>query len=236
MPGPRLSKNDHVLISRAGAESLETSEGVIDDASDNGLSVKLNEKMMFVSPGVLVLIRPAEGNQLVGWATVESVSNRLEFTHLTLSQLRWEDPTTQRAPRMPVDFRVIASYLDTSEPEKETKKTVGQAMNLSLTGVRIRFRSAVPMGTLVHVQLFVDVDKPSVAVGRVVRVVPGTEAATGGFDVGINFIRFLQHYDDVVELLRENKMLPQGAEGDQPQADTIPSEDSSDASNEETAA
>lgn len=236
MPDPRLSKDDRVLISRAGAESLETSEGVISDAGDSGLSVRLDQKMMFVSPGVLVLIRPAEGDQLVGWATVESVSNRAEFTHLTLSQLRWEDPTTQRAPRMPVDFRVIASYLDTSEPEKETKKTVGQAMNLSLTGVRIRFRSAVPMGTLVHVQLFVDVDKPSVAVGRVVRVVPGTEAASGGFDVGINFIRFLQHYDEVVQLLRENEMLPQGADDDLQPTEALLDEDRSDTVNEETAA
>ena len=51
------------------------------------------------------------------------------------------------------------------------------------------------MGSLVHVQVYIKGEEPCVALGRVVRIVAGAEASAGGFEVGLNFVRFISGYE-----------------------------------------
>lgn len=218
-----LKVGDQLSLARAGAEDLESSYGTVKDVSETGLTLEADSRLVFIRPGVLLILKAEDMDASVGWAAVDDVRVKEDGVVLKLTKPRWEDATKSRAPRVDLACRVIVSFVDPGI--RETKRTVGQSINVSLTGVRIRVRSPLPQSALLHLQLFLNED-PCVAIGQVARIVEGSEAASGGFEVGINFVRFLQGYEELTDKVNDMESENSSAMGGDEFGFPPPSEES----------
>jgi len=154
---------------------------------------------LLVKQGVLVHIHPAADESRGAWASVESCDLAGDVKILNLQNLRFEGESKARAARCEIELSVSAAFTDGRE--QLTKRTIGQTVNISVSGLRARFRSTVPHGISVHVSIHLEADKIVDAVARVVRIVPGSESASGGYEVGLEFQRFIRGYNFLLEAM-----------------------------------
>ena len=114
-----------------------------------------------------------------------------------LVNTRSEKSCKIRSTRLPIEITLSANYNDRA---KTTKRTMGQTIDVSLSGIRAKFRTAVPQDGTVIISLHIAEDKTVEAVAKVVRIVDGQRSASGGYEVGIEFQRFIRGYDYLIEM------------------------------------
>jgi hypothetical protein len=220
MNGHELKVGDELIVSRAGAEISEGFSASVHEVLDHAVVLEAGDGLQYIRPGVLLTLKSNVPESSAGFAAVEEVTPKGEGALLRLTKVRWQNTNMARAQRVDMDCRAIVSYVE--GPGKETKRTVGQAINLSLTGVRIRLRTPLPANATVHIQVFLPGDQPFSAVAKVARIVEGTEAGDRGYELGLSFIRFMHGYDKMAALVSGEGETHEEPAAQEPPAATEP--------------
>lgn len=203
-------------VAMAGAEDIEAFEVRVLQVQDGGLVLLGGEETAHLRPGAAVMVRHPDDERSVCWGNLAKATQEEDGFHLHVKQLRCERMDQRGAPRKEANLAVVVSHVVvSSDGTKETRKSLGRVINASRTGVRVRSRVPLPRGTLVHLQIDLGTNEPTVAIGQVVRIVPGSEYQEGGFEVGISFARILQGTDQLYNFLSDVEgAQPPSAEGD----------------------
>jgi hypothetical protein len=190
---PRLLPGAVITIAgaaRPGHPVLESEAATVEHA-DSASTRVIAPTHFDAMPGTTVFLQLGECGP-AGWTQVLDVSPADAGLRLLLGPVRWEEPGSERAPRTECDYRIIATWI-TADPDtslKDTKRTIGSALNISRSGVRFRLRSTVSVGTMMQLQIYYNVNDCITAMAKVARVAEsGSEVS--GFEVAANFIRVL---------------------------------------------
>lgn len=210
-PFPKLEEGMTIHVSPVGNESLDPSLGKIEKVEGEIVSVRLDLSFAMLGRNDLLLLQ-LDKEERVGWARVIK-ADVSEDVLVLVAGIRWEEGPRQRSARYPASFRIVLTY---SEPgqngaEKEVKRSLGQTINISDSGVRFHVRTPLKMHTIVKMEVFIDEANPFVALGRVVRIVEGAEGKTGGFEVGVEFLRKLGGEESLSELLKSLEPVKEAA-------------------------
>lgn len=197
-PPFELTVNDQVLLVRAGGDAVEETEATVQCLDENEVTLDADPRIVFVKPGALMKFRPEKDQGLVAFGKVKAAQREDGKLKLVLESLRWERDSSGRAERRSSSYRAIATFVDPDSESKETKRTTGTAVNVSLTGVRMKVRTPIPKGSLVHLQIFLNAELSINVLAKTARIVGGSEAHGGGFEIGMSFVRFLDGYDEFV--------------------------------------
>jgi hypothetical protein len=109
-----------------------------------------------------------------------------------------------RAARHPKCLRVAVDYLTANG----LKRTMGETTDLSKSGVRIRVRNSIGIGTVAHLVMRVGTEGVVECLARVRRIVSGSEGRGGGYDVAFSFERFLEGQALFYRLIGEDEPAP----------------------------
>lgn len=189
-------------VAMAGAEDIEAFDVRVTQISDGVVVLLGGEDTAHLRPDTAVMVRHPGDEKSVCWGKLERILEEEEGLHLYVHGLRCERMDQRRAPRKETNLPAVVSHVVIeSDGSKETRKSLGRVINASRTGVRVRSRTPLVRGTLVHLQIDFGTNEPTVAIGQVVRVVPGSEYEGGGFEVGIAFARILQGVEQMYDFL-----------------------------------
>lgn len=202
-PLPKLEEGMTIQVSPVGTESLDPSLGKVERVEGETVSLRLDLSFAMLGRNDLLLLQLDE-EERVGWARVVKADVSPEDVVVLVAGIRWEEGLRQRSARYPASFRIVLTYSEPGQSggEKEVKRSLGQTINISDSGVRFRVRTPLRMHTIVKMEVFIDDSDPFVALGRVVRIVEGAEGKTGGFEVGVEFLRKLGGEESLNELLK----------------------------------
>lgn len=189
--------SEEVTVSLCKNSPTASCPGVIINAEEDRLQVALRGPGLVMKTGMSVHLQPPNEEQHAAWASVEQVTLAGDVKLLDLKAVRYENECVARAARCQIDVCVSANF---SDRKKDTKRAVGHTVNLSITGIRARFRSVIPYGTNIHALLHLENDKIVEAVAKAVRIVQGSESASGGYEVGLEFLRFIRGYEHLARL------------------------------------
>lgn len=168
-------------------------------------------------PGSAVRARFAP-HEYTATGIIGSIERSPSFTLLHLNGLTWEG-RRPRAKRRTQLLSVNIDYLT----ERDVKRTVGHTTDVSSTGARVRLRSALEVGTVAHMVIRISSDEFIEALGRVVRIVRGSEGGKGGYDVGFRFERVIAGRDLLMlnedESADVNEGCPKPAQVQEPDED-----------------
>lgn len=189
-------------VSPVGTNSLDPSLGKILAVTKDNLKLELDLSFAMLGPKDLLLIQ-ADGDERVGWARVVR-SDIGDTVVVVLGSIRWEMSLHQRSARHDSSHRIVLTYAEPglNPGDKDTRRSLGQTINVSETGVRFRVRTPLRIHTIVKMEIFINEDEPFVALGRVVRIVEGAEGKSGGFEVGAEFLRKLGGEESLFDLLK----------------------------------
>lgn len=205
-------------VAMAGAEDIEAFDVQVTEVNDGVVVLLGGEDAAHLRPGAAVMVRHPGDEKSVCWGKLEKILQEEDGFHLHVHGLRCERMDQRRAPRKEANLAAVVSHVVVGEDgTKETRKSLGRVINASRTGVRVRGRTPLACGTLVHLQIDFGTNEPTVAIGQVVRVVPGSEYEDGGFEVGISFARILQGVEQIYDFLSDvegNQPSPRGADVD----------------------
>lgn len=204
-------------VAMAGTEDIEAFEVRVLKVQDGGVVLLGGEDTAHLRPGAAVMVRHPGDEGSVCWGNLVKATQQEDGIQLHVQQLRCERMDQRGAPRKEANLAVVVSHvIVSSDGTKETRKSLGRVINASRTGVRVRSRVPLARGTLVHLQIDLGTNEPTVAIGQVVRVVPGSEYQDGGFEVGISFARILQGTDQLYDFLSDVEgTQPPSAEANQ---------------------
>jgi hypothetical protein len=192
-----FSASDEVTLSVNKDGTSLTAEGVVIKSDGDGLQIAMRGKGILVKSGSLLHLTSAHNSSISAWASVDQIQLAGDVKLVQLSLVRYDNEALPRAVRVPIEIGISASF---SDREANMKRTVGHTVNFSTTGIRARFRAAVPIGTTVHVLVLLSEDKVLEAVAKVARIIEGAETASGGFEVGLEFVRFIRGYDHLADV------------------------------------
>lgn len=195
----QVSIGEEICIEPLGIPSASQIRGNVTEVADNGFALSLARVENPFPQGALLFLRPSKTENIVGWGLAKDVKGDGHQAKVFVQNPIWETPPERRARRVPGTYWAHVSYLCPGEGPSRARKTVGQLINLSISGVRIRLRSSIRIGEPVMLRVYIGEDRNFEAVGRVVRVVPGAETSSGGFEVGICFVRILRGYHELLE-------------------------------------
>ncbi len=225
MTNYRVNLGEELWVEPLGIPNATQLKGEVAEVTDNGFILSFPHLENPFSQGTLLFLRPARTEEVVGWGLAKDIKQDGQQARVFLQNPVWETPPERRARRVPGPYWAHVNYLCASEGHSKARKTVGQLINLSISGVRIRLRSSVKVGEPVLLKVYIGEDKSFEAIGRVVRVVPGAETATGGFEVGVCFVRILRGYPELLEAVgalglaqEEGEAGEEGCPSDQPDA------------------
>lgn len=191
-------------VAMAGAEDIEAFDVTVFQVKDGVVILAGGEDAAHLRPGAAVMVRHPGDEKSVCWGRLERACQEEDGFHLHVHGLRCERMDQRRAPRKEANLAAVVSHVVIeSDGSKETRKSLGRIINASRTGVRVRSRAPLACGTLVHMQIDFGTNQPTVAIGQVVRVVPGSEYEGGGFEVGVSFARILQGAEQLYEFLSD---------------------------------
>ena len=105
---------------------------------------------------------------------------------LNLTGLSWVG-ARPRAERIARAYQVGVECIGTSDP----RRTVGQTINLSATGVRVRLRNTIEIGVLAKLVIHVGGSAPLEVFGCARRIID-SETTDRGYDVAFSFERWVQ--------------------------------------------
>jgi hypothetical protein len=228
-------------VAMAGTEDIEAFDVQVLDVQDGGILLLAGDDAAHLRPGAAVMVRHPGDEHSVCWGKLVKAAQYEDGFHLHVQQLRCERMDQRRAPRKAANLAAVVSHVVVSpDGTKETRKSLGRVINASRTGVRVRSRAPLACGTLVHLQIDFGTNEPTVAIGQVVRVVPGSEFEHGGFEVGISFARVLQGVEQLYEFLSDveiSQPVPDGdaAQGTNAQTTDVSSDEAPAAAGEEAA-
>ena len=199
---PKLTPGMTIQVSPVGTDSLDPSLGTIEEVKGDNLKLKLDLSFAMLGPKDLLLLQ-VDDDDRVGWARVVRADIG-DDVQVVLGSIRWETNMQQRSARYPSRHRSVLTYSEhgLNPGDKETKRSLGETINVSETGVRFRVRTPLRVHTIVKMELFIDEVEPFVALGRVVRIVEGAEGKSGGFEVGVEFLRKLGGEESLYDLLK----------------------------------
>jgi len=205
-----FSAGEEIIVSLTKNSTTGTCSGVVVNADSDDVQVALRGRGFLVKNGVLLHVRSATEPTHSAWARLQSSELAGDVKLIHLSDLRFDGESKARAARCQIDLSLTAAFNDGRD--QNTKRTIGQSINISMTGIRARFRSTVPQGISVHVAIHLAPDQIVEAIVRVVRIVSGSESASGGYEVGLEFQRFIRGYDFLLEALPQGTEVPAAGE------------------------
>jgi hypothetical protein len=179
----RFAAGQHVLLSSA-QQRVEKEATIVEFEGDSLILALGAEGDAFVAGhAVRAHFVPHE---YVATGVVGSIERSPSFALLHINGLNWKG-RKPRAVRRTQTLNVTIDYLTA----KDVRRTVGRTSDVSSTGARVRLRSALEVGTVAHLVIRVSADEVIEALGRVVRIVNGSEGGKGGYDVGFRFERIV---------------------------------------------
>jgi hypothetical protein len=205
--------SDEVILSYNKAPGSRTCGGVVVLLEEDIVQVALQAPGLAVKHGDLLHVK-CESTATTAWGSVDHLEYAGDVKLLTLGTVRYEGDTLPRATRCQIDLTVSANF---SDRDLNAKRTIGQTVNLSVSGIRARFRTTLPQGAQVHAIIHIDSERTIEAMARVVRIVEGTESAFGGYEVGLEFQRFIRGYEHLLGTAPEGTELPPEHFGDFPE-------------------
>lgn len=140
------------------------------------------------------------GEHFIGMAIVRTVVDSYEAFTISLTGFCWLGKRP-RAERRDAAFRVALDYLERGT----LRKTVGETTDISHTGVRVKLRNSMMIGTVAHLVIRLGATDELEALARVRRIVEGPHTRYGGYDVAFGFERLLKGNDKLFAILGENQ-------------------------------
>ncbi|GIV03224.1 MAG: hypothetical protein KatS3mg015_2054 [Fimbriimonadales bacterium] len=209
-------------VAMAGTEELESFTAKVLEVGNGSLKMHGPREMLNLAVGTTLMVKGPGEQAQVYWGRIDEMRPSGDGVDFAVAGVRCEDEESRRAPRKDANFGVVVSYvLVDDDGSKTTRRSLGRVINISRTGARVRARAPLAQGILVHMQIDMNAEEPVVAVGQVVRVVPGSEYEGGGFDVGVTFARLLQGIHILTEFLAdvEGGAAPVDSEGGSDEAE-----------------
>src|SRR2546423_2311643 len=200
-----LTLSEEVTVALNKNVETGSCAGVVIKTEGDTVQIALRERGILVKPGSMVHIKSNDDAALAGWGSVEGLELAGDVKLLTLGFVRYEGESRVRAARCPIELAMSAKYDDRDDL---TQKIVGQTVNLSITGIRARFHTPAPQGVSLHMVLHLGEEKTVEAIAHVVRVVPGTETFDGGYEVGLEFQRFIRGYEHLIATAPSGREYP----------------------------
>lgn len=192
-----FSASEEVIVSINKNLTSGSCPGVVVRTEGDAMQIALRGLGLVLRHGDLLHISSVSNKEATAWASVHQVTLAGDVKIVELANTRYERACKPRSTRLPVEISLSANYNDRA---KNTKRTMGQTIDVSLSGIRAKFRTAVPHGGTVIIVLHLADDKTLEAVAKVVRIVEGQSSASGGYEVGIEFQRFIRGYDYLIEI------------------------------------
>jgi hypothetical protein len=192
-----FSASEEVIVSFNKNQNQGSCHGVVINTDEDRMQVALKGVGLVLRHGDLLYVKSVAEESVTAWSSVQQVTLAGDVKIVHLESTREDGNVKPRSTRLPIEISLTANY---SDRDKNTKKTVGQTIDLSLTGIRAKFRTAVPEGGAVLVVLHLGDDKTVEAMARVARIVDGERSASGGYEVGLEFQRFIRGYESLIEL------------------------------------
>ncbi|MCL6623954.1 MAG: PilZ domain-containing protein [Fimbriimonadales bacterium] len=196
-----VNVGEEVIVSLVGNDYLASVQGRVVEVQARSLHIALSDPAPFLQSAVMVLIKPLKAPQIVGWSVLEKMIQSSGGTTLKVSYPHWEFLGRARATRFPEQLPVVVRWAPPNS--QDTELTGGKTVNISLSGARIRVRKPLPLGSLVHIQLYLRPERVASVIGQVVRAVDPGPVGEGGYEVGVHFVRFLSGYADFVREVAE---------------------------------
>lgn len=192
---------EEVVVSLAGNDYLASVHGKIVEVLARSIKVVIDDPAPFFQSAMVLMVRPVDSPQFVGWSVLEKMIQTGESTILQVSYPHWEFLGRARAARVQEQLPVVVRWAlpGCSEPEL----TGGKTVNISLTGARIRVRKPLSVGSLIHIQIYLRPERVASVIGQVVRVADSGFPGETSYDVGVHFVRFLSGYADFVHEVSE---------------------------------
>jgi len=106
---------------------------------------------------------------------------------LVLSEITWHGQCP-RAPRVACSFRVTVDYV----VGKELKRTVGETADLSASGVRVRVRAPMSLGTPAMLMIHINDAQAITGLSRVRRIAKAADHDDRGYDVAFAIERWVK--------------------------------------------
>jgi hypothetical protein len=197
-----FNNGSEILLMCPLISSLSGFEGVVEECEANSLEVFVRVNNFPMVPGSLIMLQKVGDAANIAWATLERSERGNGGFKLYCGNTRVETPENQRAARTPVDFLVHVTYLEKFDGSNQSKQTIGTAVNMSTSGLRVRLRSPISVGSAVHLQLYISNEEAVVALARVVRVASGNQMQGVGYDVGLQFLRVLKNEHLIESVVR----------------------------------
>jgi hypothetical protein len=197
----KVLAGEQVLICLHGEDVFELATVLAADEDTATLAINREACLYIVGSQVSVSHRMGEWRARAIVASVEPTS---AFAILHLDRLS-ADGKTSRARRHEFALNVAADYRSDTD---NVKRTIGHTSNLSTTGVRVRLRTALKIGTAARLVIRVGTEGSIEVLARVVRIIPGSESSGGGYDVAFQFERVLTGYEYLCQVAPEGSTLP----------------------------
>ncbi len=176
--------------------------GVVIKSDEDTVQIALRDRGIVVKPGGLVHVRSNTNSKVAAWGEVDRFEYAGDVKLLTLGLFRYEGNGHIRASRCQVDVSLAAHF---NGEDEAPKWTIGQAINLSLSGLLARFEARVPEGGTLHVIIHLSDEKVIDAIARVARV---SGSADGSFEIGLEFQRFVRGYAHLIEAVPSSRDYP----------------------------
>jgi PilZ domain len=193
--------SEDVVVSIIKCQKAGSSEAVVIGANEDRLQVALKGLGLILKHGNLLHVRSLTNECCTAWASVENVALAGDVKIVSLGNIRFETMEV-RAARCPIELSITANYSDRQE---NSVRTQGQSIDLSVSGLRAKLERPLPLGSLVHVTLRLEEDKTLDAVAEVVRICDGSQTASGGFEVGLEFQRYFRGYEHLIQITPEDQ-------------------------------
>jgi len=192
-----FSASEEVIVSFNKNQASGSCPGVVINTDEDRMQIALKGLGLVLRHGDLLYVKSTADDASTAWSSVQQVTLAGDVKIVHLSSTRDENSCKPRSTRLPIEIGISANY---SDRDKNTKRTMGQTIDLSISGIRARFRTAVPEGGAVLVVLHLNDDKTVEAIAKVVRIVENSRSASGGYEVGLEFQRFIRGYDYFIEM------------------------------------
>ena len=198
-----LELSNEVTVSINKDVETGSCAGVVITCEGDSVQIALRERGILVKNGSLVHIKSHADASVTAWGSVERFEYAGDVKLITIGSVRYEGGTLTRAIRCPVQLWLSANY----RAEDLDNVTFGQTVDMSLTGIRAKFFTPIPQGTSLHMLLHLDEGKTVEAIARVARIISDGEAQEQGYEVGLEFQRFIRGYEFLIDTAPSGREL-----------------------------
>lgn len=195
-----LREAEKCALSVIVADERHELVGLVLKADPEGSVVLVESTPFGVKPGVTVRIAQ-ESVPDAGWARIAACITVKRKLAVRLSRIIWESEISARSARQKGLYRCLLTFVDTSEGEAVERRTVGETVDISATGARIRSRSPLQIGTEIWLKLFVHGSIPTEILCKVVRFAQAGGNTQESGEVGVQFLSITSGFEHLAPLL-----------------------------------